>query len=616
MPLRDYQQAAFDAAITWVKKSTEPCLLELATGAGKSHICAAIAQWINEKTKKHVLCLAPSKELVEQNHEKYLATGNPASIFSASAGHKCTRYPVVFGTPQTVKNNISRFGNKFGAVVIDEAHGITPSIQFIIEKMKEANPRLRVIGMTATPYRTGTGYIYQYDLDGSFVGEDDAIDPYFNTLVYRVTAKELIERGFLTPPNVDPDHVDSYDTSGLALNSRGKFEAADVERAFEGKGRKTAAIVADVVAHSAGRMGVMLFAATVQHAKEILESLPPDNSRMIGGTINTNKADREKLIEDFKAQRFKYLVSVGTLTTGFDAPHVDVIAILRKTESPGLLQQIIGRGLRLHALKGDVLVLDYAENIEFHGLQDDLFKPQIRTKKKGEGNGEINAECPDCGFINEFSVRPNDDNLAIDGNGYFLDLGGMRIDTPNGPMPAHFGRRCCGQEMLPMTGAAQRCEYRWSHKECEECGHKNDIAARYCEKCKAEIVDPNEKLREEFQRIKKDPYSVSTDRVLEWSAAESISRAGNKTLLCNYKTEYRKFTVWYSPDSKSQQAQSAWRSLNEAVFSGHVAPDIETFMRYLHKGKAPQTITCAREKGTKFFTVLAHNQPEDERPEE
>ena len=68
----------------------------------------------------------------------------------------------------------------------------------------------------------------------------------------------------------------------------------------------------------------MLFAATVQHAKEILDSLPPDNSRMIGGEVNMKKAEREKLINDFKAQKFKYIVSVGTLTTGFDAPHVDV----------------------------------------------------------------------------------------------------------------------------------------------------------------------------------------------------------------------------------------------------------------------------------------------------
>ena len=102
----------------------------------------------------------------------------------------------------------------------------------------------------------------------------------------------------------------------------------------------------------------MLFAATVRHAEEVMASLPPDLSAMITG--DTPKGERASIIARFKARRIKYLVNVAVLTTGFDAPHVDVIAILRKTESVGLLQQIIGRGLRLHDDKRDCLVLDYA----------------------------------------------------------------------------------------------------------------------------------------------------------------------------------------------------------------------------------------------------------------
>ena len=131
MQLRPYQQAAVDAATSWMKRRIDPALLSLATGSGKSWICAAIAHWVYENSGKKVLCLQPSKELTEQNHEKYLATGQSASIFSASAGAKCMRHNVVYGTPGTVKNSISRFGDKFAAVIIDEAHGITPTIKFI-----------------------------------------------------------------------------------------------------------------------------------------------------------------------------------------------------------------------------------------------------------------------------------------------------------------------------------------------------------------------------------------------------------------------------------------------------------------------------------------------------
>jgi DNA repair protein RadD len=594
-----------------MKKSIEPALLELATGAGKSHIVSYIAKWFYEETGKSVLCLAPSKELTEQNHEKYIQAGDMASIYSASAGKKCMRFPVVFGTPGTVKNNINRFGDKFGLVVIDEAHGITPTIQFIIEQMREKNKRLRVIGMTATPYRTTTGYIYRYTITNEALPEDVARDPYFNTLLYKITTNELIDMGFLTPAHADPVHEASYDASKLELNKLGKFDSKEVEQVFEGQGRKTAAIVADVVSHSIGKMGVMIFAATVRHAKEVLDSLPSDNARMIAGDIGTSKKDREQLISDFKNRRFKYLVNVAILTTGFDATHVDVIAILRATESPGLLQQIIGRGLRLHDEKEECLVLDYAENIERHGLVDNLFNPEIKAGPISGGSGDLEVHCDDCGFINYFSSRPNPDNFKISDDGYFLDALGELIETEHGAMPAHYGRRCTGQLIIKGAGVFERCNNRWTSKKCTECEADNDIAARYCCECKAEIVNPNDKLKAEFTRVKKDPYEKSTDKVLEWTATKSISRSGNDILVCEYRSQYRKFKIWYTPESKASEAVHAWRSLNKAVFSGHVAPDVDTFIRHISKGKQPETITCYRKRGTDFYKVIAHNLPED-----
>jgi len=613
MKLRPYQQDAVDAATDWIKKSVMPALIEAATGSGKSHIIAAIAQWIYDNTGKKVLVMQPSRELTEQNHSKYIATGALASIFSASAGSKCMRHPVVFATPQTVKNSLSRFGDAFGCVIIDEAHGITPTIRMIIDSIRTKNQRLRVLGLSATPYRTQSGFIYQYDVDGSFVDESQAREPYFNHLLYRIQTQELIGMGFLTPAHADPDAVaHHYQASKLQLNARGQFDQKDIERVFEGRGRLTADIVADIVRHSAGRSGVMIFAATVQHAAEIMESLPPDNSRMLGGDVNMKKNDRERFVNDFKAQRFKYAVSVGTLTVGFDAPHVSVVAIMRATESASLFQQIIGRGLRLHPDKPDCLVLDYAENIERHQLHDNLFSPTIRVKGTGVKGEAMQVACPDCGFSNEFSARPNPDGYGYSEDGYFLDLAGNPVQGEHGAIPSHLGRRCTGQvKSLTELGVYVRCEHRWTSKECTECGHANDIAARYCESCKAELIDPHAKLVAEFTRIKKDPYTASTDRVLNWTAKRTMTRSGKDALLCEYTTEYRTFPIWYVSGAKHPQARAEWISLNEAVFSGHVAPDIDTFMQYLEKGKPPETVTAYRERGGKFYKIIAHNRPED-----
>ena len=111
--------------MSWIKKCFDPCLIEAPTGAGKSIIVAMLAHTLHKASGKKILCLAPSKELVQQNREKYLLTGEPASMFSASAGAKETRHAVVFGSPLTVAKSIDRFGSQYAAVIIDEAHGIT-----------------------------------------------------------------------------------------------------------------------------------------------------------------------------------------------------------------------------------------------------------------------------------------------------------------------------------------------------------------------------------------------------------------------------------------------------------------------------------------------------------
>lgn len=342
--LRPYQQNAVDSTTSWIKNSCEPCLIEAATGAGKSIIIAKTAEWLASRTDKKILCIAPSRELVLQNHEKYVALGLDASIYSASIG-KSMRHQVVFGTPMTVKNDVEKLTREFSAVFIDEAHGITPTIKFIIDVLKRKNPQLRVIGYSGTPFRMGTGYIYQYDLDNNPLPEEVAIEPYFNKLVCQITARELIDQGYLTKPTSEIAHAESYATKDLQLNKMGQFDQKQVADVFERDERLTATIVRDIVQLSQDRQGVIIFAATINHAHEVLESLPAGECQLVTG--ETSKKERETILKRFKAREIKYLVNVAVLTTGFDAPHIDVVAILRATESASLLQQIIGRSLRL-----------------------------------------------------------------------------------------------------------------------------------------------------------------------------------------------------------------------------------------------------------------------------
>ena len=587
LKLRPYQQEAFEAVINQIKVDLSPCLIDAAPAAGKSFIIAAIANEIYRISKKKILCLAPSAELVKQNREKYLLTGEPASMFSATAGKKDLKHPVVFGTPMSVLNSINYF-NDYAMVIIDEAHGLTPTIKKIITELKQTNPKVRVVGLSGTPYRLGEGYIYEIDEHGEAVQE--AYKPYFHKLVYRVTAKQMLDGGYITPMEIGIVNASGYDTSSLVVE-RGQYTDESLHRTFEGQGRLTSQIVADVVDIAKNVYGgCMFFAATVKHAYEIMESLPAENSHVIIG--DTKKTVRKDIIQAYREQRFKYLVSVGTLTTGFDVEHTSVIATLRKTMSVALLQQILGRAWRLDDGKPYALWLDYAENCEEHFPEGNIYNPVIKATKIDKEPVKIKAVCPECGHENAFTVNKDVSEFDYNENGYCIDENGLTIVIDENPVPIHLGRRCNG--ILPST--FERCSYRWTSKECEHCGHDNDITARYCKKCKHELVNPNEKLKRDFIKRKRDPHEVSTDKVISWSVLNTLSQAGNSMFKVTYVTEYNNIVAYYVY-SKPNPNYICWK-------------------RYTNNGTImPRTITYYKKVGSEFWSIIDYNREEDEIPE-
>ncbi len=589
--LRPYQQRCVDAVVRHITTRLDSCVVDAAPAAGKSYIIAGIAKYINQKSGKKILALAPSSTLIKQNREKYLLTGEPCSVFSASAGYKSTRHPVVFATAGTVKNSLSRFtSGEYAAVVIDEAHGITPTIRGIIDALRQSNPNLRVIALSGTCYRMDMGYIFRVDENDKPVPDTQTRDPYFSKLVCRVPAQEMLEGGYITPMEIGAPLAEGYDTSGLTLGSNGEYTASSLEQAFVGYGRKTAAIVADVVAQAQSRKGgVMLFAATRQHAAEIMASLPPHNSVMVVG----DKANEED-IKAYKEGRKRYIVSVGMLTTGFDAPHTEIIALLRKTSSAALLQQMMGRAWRLHDEKKTGLLLDYAGNLEEHFPDGDIYSPEIKAPQLGTSSGILKCCCPDCGAENQFSARKNDEGYEYDAEGYFIDLDGNRIMTEHGPIPGHYGRRCLGV-VQKGRGVYEQCDYRYTFKECIHCHEPNDIAARYCCSCRGELIDPNEKLQIEFRALKRSPYNRQCDEVLEYDFNESLTQSGRECYRVNFKTPYRSFTIWIMKEPRGEReyyALQRWKEL---------------------RGQKPETVEYQKEKSG-FFTVFGYNKEADKEP--
>src|SRR4051812_37292266 len=164
--LRDYQQTAVDNAVKYFKRSRAPAVVVLPTGAGKSLVIAELARI----AKGRVLVLAHVKELVEQNHEKYVSYGLSAGIFSASLGKKDRDQKAIFGSVQSIARAPEEFFTDFSLLVIDECHRVADDgatqYQEIIKKLLDRNPRLCILGLTATPYRLGLGWIYEYSQTG------------------------------------------------------------------------------------------------------------------------------------------------------------------------------------------------------------------------------------------------------------------------------------------------------------------------------------------------------------------------------------------------------------------------------------------------------------------
>mgnify|MGYP001588580884 CR=1 FL=1 len=495
--LRAYQQEAVDRTLNYFRKRRSPAVIVLPTGAGKSLVIAELAKI----AKGRVLVLAHVKELVEQNHLKYESYGLQAGIYSAGLNQKDSEQKVIFGSIQSVaKANDAFFGN-FTLVVIDECHrvGLEPDSQYakVIKQLKRNNPRICILGLTATPYRLGLGWIYNVALRGEMKTQELR---FFKHCIYDLPLEYMIRNQYLTPPVKVDIPVTSYDFSEL-IDGGNAYTMAQLEEALHQQRRLTPLIIKNIIdiTDSDQRQGVMIFSSTVKHAQEIMNHLPPGKARLVVGT--TELSERDQIVNDFKNKAFKYLVNVSVLTTGFDAAHVDVIAILRPTDSISLYQQIIGRGLRLDTDKKDCLVLDYT------GMGHSIFSPEIGEKKTASESVAVQVPCPECAFVNDF----------------------WGIVDESGNIIEHFGRKCRGGQVNPDTYEFTPCDYRFRYKICDQCSAQNDITARDCRSCGCMLIDPDTKLKQ--ARLSKDAHVLTPDSI---EMLERVDKKGTPYLQVKY----------------------------------------------------------------------------------
>ena len=397
---RWYQTESVDAFTNYYFKDggQEDSLICLPTGSGKTFTQVGIISETIKRTagRVRILNLTHVKELVEQNHAS-IASVMPdldLGIYSASVGRKQTNKLVTVAGIMSIKNSVEAFSG-VGLILIDECHTVSDkdssTYRVVIDALRVMNPKVKVVGLTATPYRLGLGMI----TDGGL----------FTKIIYDVTdfdgINRLIDEGFLSDL-VAPKPNMTVDTREIKMKG-GEFDAKAANDAINLDSITDAALdEVEIKAHD--RPSWMFFAQSIEHAASISTKLNERGHSAVVVHSKINKGEREECIANFKAGMVRALVNVGTLTTGFDFPRLDCLVILRMTQSTSLWVQILGRGMRVHANKRDCLVLDFAGNTARLGAVNEPVLPR-KKGEKGEGGTAPVKLCPECNLYLHASAK-------------------------------------------------------------------------------------------------------------------------------------------------------------------------------------------------------------------
>ena len=422
---RPYQSEAVEAVYEHLRtKDNNPCVV-LPTGTGKSLVLAQIAKDAVEKWNGRVLILAHVKELLEQNADKIrkLCPELKIGIYSAGLRSRDTTEQVIVAGIQSVYNKACEL-DAFDLVIVDEAHLISSEgdgmYRTFLADMKVINPHVRVIGLTATPFR----------LKGGLICKPENI---LNEICYEAGLKEMIQQGYLSPLISRAGRAEA-NLANLHIRG-GEFISDEVAAAMDNDALVTSAC-REIVELTRDRKSVLIFTASVDHCKHVAEKIQAFSGKECAiVTGDTSPAERAEIIARFKGEfipadlfgtpkpPLKFLANVNVLTTGFDAPNTDCVVMLRPTNSPGLLIQCAGRGTRLspETGKSSCLFLDYGGNILRHGPLD-----MIKVKEPGSGKGGdapakkcpqclalIHAgytACPECGYV--FPPKESNDKMT------------------------------------------------------------------------------------------------------------------------------------------------------------------------------------------------------------
>ena len=402
---RYYQEEAIIGIFEYFSKHTGNPVVALPTGTGKALVIAEfMRRALSYYPGTRILCLTHVKELVAQNHAELLEQWPtaPAGIFSAGLKRRDTHLPITFCGIASIHKCLEYFG-RIDLVLIDECHMISDKGSTMysraIGELRQRNPCLKVIGLTATPFRIGMGMIVEGKLFTDICVDYCSLEKF----------NELVDNGFISPLVPKRTAVElNVDNVGI---SQGEYNMDELQTAVD-KETITRGALEETIRLAVGRKRWLVFCTGTTHADHTRDMLNEMGIPAVSvhSKLNGGDAERDQNIKWFKGDivcdtDVRAMVGVGVFTTGFNFKPIDCIVVLRPTMSTGLWVQLLGRGTRPSPETGkkNCLVLDFAANTRRLGPINDPVIP--RRKGKKTGSWVPYKICPTCDTYCHTRVR-------------------------------------------------------------------------------------------------------------------------------------------------------------------------------------------------------------------
>ena len=364
MELRPNQIEPVKKGVEFFKsKKPHPSIIVAPTAFGKSIVIAEIAHQLGEK----LVVIQPSKELLEQNYNKFINLGGKASIYSAAMGEKEIG-DVTYATIGSIVNIAHKFHTLgISKVIIDECDRFPREPDGMLRRFLTAAKITHVLGLTATPLKLQTNMDEHFRPFSKLVmlTSKSKKGNYFKDIIHVAQIKEMCDMGFWSPLKYE-----SYDfeTGDLVYNSnKADYTDDSIKRAY--KQQDIGGKIIKRISELPERKSILIAVPSIDEAKELSTRLPSCEAIFSG----MPDADRDRIISDFKSGKLRIVVQVTILSVGFDHPQLDCIITGRPTASLSWWYQFVGRVTRIHSDKKDGLVIDFVGSVPKFGKVEDLY---------------------------------------------------------------------------------------------------------------------------------------------------------------------------------------------------------------------------------------------------